>query len=95
MVLNRAIGFLAHSGQCRQQQIAFFQVEASHFPFPKFQGASHNTEVEYITNVGNDRQVTFQKIQLPNVKAFCLDLVGSRTCQDFAKGMTLGNTEVR
>ena len=47
MVLNRAV---ENSGEWRQRQIAFFQVEASHFPLRKFQRASHNTEVEYITN---------------------------------------------
>ena len=41
---------MKNSGEWRQQQIAFFQVEAGHFPLLKFQRASHNTEVEYITN---------------------------------------------
>ena len=41
---------MKNSGDWRQQQITFFQVEASHFPLQKFQVASHNTEVEYITN---------------------------------------------
>ena len=39
-----------NSGDWRQRQITFSEVEASHFPLRKFQGPSHNTEVEYITN---------------------------------------------
>ena len=40
MVHNRAIGFPCNFGWWRQQQIAFFQVKASNFPFRKFQVAS-------------------------------------------------------
>ena len=36
------------------QQEAFLQIEASHFPLCKFQGASHSTEVRYITNSNNN-----------------------------------------
>ena len=45
MVLNGA-----NCGEWCERQIAFFQVEKSHFPLSKFQGASHNTYVGYATN---------------------------------------------
>ena len=50
MVLNGAPVFGANSGEWRERQIAFSQVETSHFPLSKFQGASYNTEVGYATN---------------------------------------------
>ena len=50
MVLNGAQVFGANSGEWREWQIAFFQVETSHFPLCNFQEASHNTEVGYATN---------------------------------------------
>ena len=50
MALNRAKGFRCKFRRVVSTTTAFFQVEASHFPLRKFQGASHNTEVEYITN---------------------------------------------
>ena len=45
MVLNGA-----NCSEWRERQIAFFQVETSHFPLSKFQGGSHNTYVGYATN---------------------------------------------
>ena len=56
MVLNGAQVFGANSGEWHEWQITFFQVETSHFPLSKFQGASHNTEVVNLSRENNTLQ---------------------------------------